>query len=92
MLRARLIRRRDGRFVYGLLRFRGQLRSAVQSLGSTSGIGNLYGITLGYWIWAKGAEAAPVESTTMFMFVPIGNAVTTAILGKALWPEGGEEE
>ena len=35
-------------------------------------------------------STAPLESTTMFMFVLIGNAVTMAILGKALWPEGGE--
>ena len=55
------------------------------------GIGNLYGITLGYWICARGAEATPIESTTMFMFVLIGNAVTMAILGKALWPERGEQ-
>ena len=52
----------------------------------------MYGITLGYWICGRGAEAAPIESTTMFMFVLIGNAVTMAILGKALWPEGGKEE
>ena len=37
-------------------------------------------------------STAPLESTTMFMFVLIGNAVTMAILGKALWPEGGEGE
>ena len=55
------------------------------------GCGNLYGLTLGYWICARGAEAAPIESTTMFMFVLIGNAVTMAMLGKALWPEGGSE-
>ena len=54
--------------------------------------GNLYGLVLGYWICARGAEAAPLESTTMFMFVLIGNAVTMAILGKALWPEGEKEE
>ncbi len=55
------------------------------------GVGNLYGITLGYWICARGAEAVPIESTTMFMFVLIGNAVTMAVLGKALWPEGKEQ-
>ena len=66
-------------------RYKSYLRACV-------GIGNLYGLVLGYWICARGAEAAPLESTTMFMFVLIGNAVTMAILGKALWPEGGEGE
>ena len=65
-------------------RYKAYLRACV-------GIGNLYGITLGYWICARGAEAAPIESTTMFMFVLIGNAVTMAVLSKALWPEGGSE-
>ncbi len=55
-------------------------------------IGNLYGITLSYWICARGSEAVPIEATTMFLFVLIGNAVTKAIFGRALWPEGGEEE
>ncbi len=61
-------------------------------LSACVGIGNLYGLVLGYWICARGAEAAPIESTTMFMFVLNGNAVTMAVLGKALWPEGGKEE
>ena len=64
------------------VRYKSYLRACV-------GIGNLYGITLGYWICARGAEAAPLESMTMFMFVLVGNAVTMAILGKALWPEDG---
>ncbi len=64
------------------VRYKAYLRACV-------GVGNLYGITLGYWICARGAEAAPLEATTMFMFVLIGNAVTMAILGKALWPEDG---
>ena len=67
------------------VRYKAYLRACV-------GIGNLYGITLGYWICARGAEAAPIESTTMFMFVLIGNAVTMVILQRALWPEGGKEE
>ncbi len=67
------------------VRYKAYLRACV-------GIGNLYGITLGYWICARGAEAAPIESTTMFMFVLIGTAVTMAMLSKALWPEGGKEE
>ncbi len=67
------------------VRYKAYLRACV-------GIGNLYGITLGYRICVRGAEAAPLESTTMFMFVLIGNAVTIAILGKALWPAGGESE
>ena len=52
-------------------------------------IRNLYGLALVYLISARGAEAAPLESTTMFMFVLIGNAVTMAVLQRALWPEGG---
>ena len=67
------------------VRYKAYLRACV-------GCGNLYGITLGDWIWSRGAEAAPIESTTMFSFVLIGNDITMAILGKALWPEGGEEE
>ncbi len=67
------------------VRFKSYLRACV-------GVGNLYGLVLGYWICARGVEAAPLESTTMFMFVLIGNAVTMAILGKTLWPEGEKEE
>ncbi len=67
------------------VRYKAYLRACV-------GIENLYGIVLGYWICARGAEAAPLESTTMFMFVLVGNAVTMAILQRALWPAGGKEE
>ena len=59
------------------VRYKAYLRAWV-------GCGNLYGLTLGYWICARGAEAAPLESTAMFMFVLIGNAVTMAILSKEL--------
>ncbi len=65
-------------------RFIAYLRACV-------GIGNLYRVILGYWICARGAEAAPLESTTMFMFVLIGNAVTMAILQRALWPKEKSE-
>ena len=65
------------------VRYKSYLRACV-------GIGNLYGITLGYWICARGAEAAPIESTTMFMFVFIGNAVTITILQRALLSEDKE--
>ncbi len=67
------------------IRYKAYLRACV-------GIGNLYGVTLGYWICARGAEAEPIESTTTFMFVLIGNAVTMAMLQRALWPAGGKEE
>ena len=60
----------------------------IAYLRACVGIGNLYGVVLGYWICARGAEAVPLESTTMFMFVLIGNAITMAVLSKALWPEG----
>ncbi len=66
------------------VRYKSYLRACV-------GCGNQYGITLGDWICSRGAEAAPIESTTMFMFVLIGNDITMAILGKALWPENGSE-
>ena len=33
------------------------------------GAGNLYGLVLGYWICARGAEAAPIESTVMFVLI-----------------------
>ena len=55
------------------VRYKAYLRACV-------GIGNLYGITLGCWICARGAEAEPIESTTMFMFVIIGNAITMGLL------------
>ncbi len=59
------------------VRYKAYLRACVD-------IGTLYGVALGYWVCARGAEAAPLELTTMFMFVLIGNAVTMAILQRAL--------
>ena len=58
-------------------RYKAYLRACV-------GIGNCYGIVLGYWICARGGIALPLESTTMFMFVLIGNVLTVVGLRRAL--------
>ena len=42
-------------------------------------------------LYFRAASAASMPEKFMFMFVLIGNSLTMAILGKALWPEGGRE-
>ena len=76
----------------GFFRGSGTDLGTIAYLRASVGRANQYGISLGYWICSRGGDAAPLESTTIFMFVLIANALTMAGVGEALWPEGRKEE